>query len=270
MPSELSASGENANQEFLDNNQYTINGILRYEWIFGDAFISTGGLETTEKFVGQLDLTPSCRVLDVGCGIGGSSFYMAQKYGATVLGVDLSRNMLKVAQMKLQKLPQEVKEKVTFCLTDITKHDYAENSFDVIYSRDCLIHIGEKKKLFDLFYKWLAPGGRLLISDYCEGEKGLTEEFLQYKRQRGYDLRTVKVYGDLIKSSGFSVVHADDVTDMFENVLRKELAKFDVTKNEFTKKFSIKDYTDITEGWEQKLIRCSNGTQKWGLFRAFK
>lgn len=35
-------------QQFLDENQYTRNSILRYEKIFGRHFISTGGLETTE------------------------------------------------------------------------------------------------------------------------------------------------------------------------------------------------------------------------------
>jgi phosphoethanolamine N-methyltransferase len=35
-------------QKFLDENQYTTKGILRYEKIFGAGFISTGGIETTE------------------------------------------------------------------------------------------------------------------------------------------------------------------------------------------------------------------------------
>ena len=35
-------------QKFLDENQYTVNGILRYEKIFGEGFVSTGGIETTE------------------------------------------------------------------------------------------------------------------------------------------------------------------------------------------------------------------------------
>lgn len=35
-------------QKFLDENQYTVKGILRYEKVFGEGFISTGGLETTE------------------------------------------------------------------------------------------------------------------------------------------------------------------------------------------------------------------------------
>lgn len=53
-------------------------GILRYERIFGDNFISTGGIETTEEFVKMLNLKPKEHVLDVGSGIGGGDFYMAK------------------------------------------------------------------------------------------------------------------------------------------------------------------------------------------------
>jgi len=40
--------------DFLDNSQYKLNGILRYEKIFGRGFISTGGKTTTEKIVGNV------------------------------------------------------------------------------------------------------------------------------------------------------------------------------------------------------------------------
>ena len=68
-------------QKFLDNQQYTRNGILRYEKIFGEDYVSTGGITTTTEFVKMLDLKPGQKVLDVGCGIGGSAFLMNKEYG---------------------------------------------------------------------------------------------------------------------------------------------------------------------------------------------
>jgi phosphoethanolamine N-methyltransferase len=65
-------------QEFLDHKQYTLDGILKYERIFGDGFISTGGRHSTEEFLKSLDLKPGQPVLDVGCGIGGGDVLMAQ------------------------------------------------------------------------------------------------------------------------------------------------------------------------------------------------
>ena len=45
----------------------------------------------------MLDLKPGQKVLDVGAGIGGSAFLMAQRYGAEVIGIDLSSNMIGIA-----------------------------------------------------------------------------------------------------------------------------------------------------------------------------
>merc|ERR1712154_93866 len=66
-------------QKFLDGNQYSRNGITRYEEIFGKTFVSVGGETTTREFVELLDLKPGMKVLDIGSGAGGSAFFMARK-----------------------------------------------------------------------------------------------------------------------------------------------------------------------------------------------
>ena len=70
-------------KEFFDHKQYSEKSILRYEKIYGNGFVSTGGLATTNEFLKQLDLKIGQRVLDIGCGLGGGSlnnsvFYLFQ------------------------------------------------------------------------------------------------------------------------------------------------------------------------------------------------
>jgi phosphoethanolamine N-methyltransferase len=77
----------------------------RYEVVFGEGYVSTGGEVTTREFVPKLRITPGDSVLDIGCGIGGGDFLMAREYGAHVLGIDLSRNMLEMARTSAA-LPQ--------------------------------------------------------------------------------------------------------------------------------------------------------------------
>ncbi len=52
------------------------------------------------------------RVLDIGCGIGGSAFYMARRYGALVNGIDLSTNMIEIANELRDKMSAGVKHRV--------------------------------------------------------------------------------------------------------------------------------------------------------------
>ena len=57
----------------------------------------------------KLKLSPGMKVLDIGCGTGGSAFYMAKHYGVEVLGVDLSQNMLDIAnEHKLELFDKKV------------------------------------------------------------------------------------------------------------------------------------------------------------------
>ena len=97
----LTHSEPSADQAFLDSGQYTHEAILKYELVYGANFVSPGGKRCTDGLIGRLGLKPGSRVLDVGCGLGGSAFLMKQKFGLKVDAIDLSDNMLKFAQLRL-------------------------------------------------------------------------------------------------------------------------------------------------------------------------
>lgn len=92
----------------------------------------------------MLDLQPGEKVLDVGCGIGGGDFYMAEKYDVHVVGIDLSVNIISLA------FERAIGRKcvVEFEVADCTVKTYPEGSFDVIYSRDTILHIQVTSSLF--------------------------------------------------------------------------------------------------------------------------
>ncbi|XP_032383403.1 phosphoethanolamine methyltransferase isoform X2 [Etheostoma spectabile] len=255
----------NTFQEFLDNQQYTKRSILRYEKMFGAGYVSTGGPSTTKEFVDLLNLKPGQKVLDVGCGIGGGDFYMAKTFGVEVLGLDLSNNMVDIAMERAitEKLPS-----VQFEVADATKRSFPEGSFDVIYSRDTILHIDDKLALFKRFHSWLKPGGKLLISDYCCGEKPWTPVFEAYVKQRGYILYTPSQYGKFLQEAGFCNVGSEDRTAQFIQVIKTELQTAEVIKDEFIQEFSEEDYFAIVNGWKEKLERSNSGDQRWGLFYA--
>jgi len=263
-------------QEFLDKSQYSMNGILRYEKIFGPGFVSTGGKQTTENFVSKMNLKEGEKVLDIGCGIGGGDFYMAKQYAVTVHGIDLSANMISIAmerQLKILGQGDRSAAKVVFELSDATERQFRPNSFNAIYSRDTILHIEDKAALFSSFYSWTKPGGCLLISDYCCGEADRSlwsQQFTQYVKQRGYQLHTVQQYGKLLEDVGYCDVEAVDVTDYLVERCEDELERIKPIQHEFVAEFSQEDYDYLVKGWKSKMARCQQGDQRWGLFIAKK
>jgi len=257
-------------QAYLDEDRYSYSHILRYEKIFGEDYVSTGGPTTTQEFCAMLDLKEGQKVLDVGCGIGGSAFHMVKTAGAHILGIDLSANMIDLANKKLNhyKLPN-----IKFEVQDALDVELEAGSFDVVYSRDTILHIPDKEKLFSNFYRWLKPGGKLLITDYACGPYEQHSEFFKgYIQERGYTLLTVPDYGKVLSKVGFKNVQAIDKTSSFVSILSNELKKFATEKEEFLKSFPLSDYDDIYNGWQDKLVRVGDGTgeQRWGLFTAEK
>src|SRR3954451_13595890 len=193
------ATSEAATARSYDNNgQYSRTGILRYEKIFGDGYVSTGGPWTPAYLCSKLGevLRPGVRVLDVGSGIGGAAFHLAREYGAEVTGIDLSPEMTALAQERARDSGTE--RSVKFLLADILTVPF-DGKFDVVWSRDALMHVPDKPRLFARLYDLLDPGGRLVITDYARGTSDGSPEFRAYAEKTGYHLTDPVRYGKLLE-----------------------------------------------------------------------
>lgn len=259
----------NKYQQFLDEVQYNENGVKRYEWIFGDGYLSTGGLETTKMVVPFLELKPGYKVFDFGSGIGGHDFYMVKTYDVYIDACDLSQNMMNVALNYYNQMP-EVKDKINFRLCDVMTTEFPENYYDVIYSRDALLHIKDKPFLFKKFLRLLKPGGKIVFTDYIRGSSEASQEFLDYLKSRDYTLQTTEEYEKIMREAGFEKVSINDAKNSFIESLDRELNKLRTGKEEFLSKFSQKDYDDLEQGWVAKIKRAADGNQSWGIGIGYK
>ena len=248
-------------QDFLDSSQYLTQSILQYEQIYGEDFVSPGGRAMAVEMIGRLGLAPAARVLDVGCGLGGSAFVMAQEFGLRVDGIDLSKNMLEIANKKLRTrdLNDQVKLEWGDCL-QLERDDY----YDAIYSRDVFLHIQDKTRLFAVLKSALRTGGQLLFTDYCCGPQPWSDDFSAYVADRGYCLHTPEEYSALLGDAGFKQVEAEDISARFIDILHSDLQRIDALDVEATVR------TKLKQGWQQKLRRSNAGDHRWGLFSAVK
>ena len=248
-------------QKLLDSDQYSTTSILNYESVYGEDFVSPGGYGMAMELIEQLALNPGRRVLDVGCGLGGSAFLMAREFGLIVDGIDLSQNMLDIAKVKLAA--HGLREFVTLEHGDCLELDRPEH-YDAIYSRDVFLHIKDKNRLFSVLYRLLKNGGKLLFTDYCCGEEPWSDEFSEYVHQRGYDLHTLPAYAELISAAEFEEVTYLDMTDRFIGILKADLQR--ILKMDVDRKMQEK----LAQSWRGKLNRARSGEHRWGLFKANK
>jgi phosphoethanolamine N-methyltransferase len=260
-----------ASSRFDNNGQYSRSGILRYEMIFGKGYVSTGGHATTEDLCARLGraLRPGVHVLDVGSGIGGAAFHLAQRYGAIVVGLDLAEEMVAIAQARLREEQEGVSKDVTFILGDVLKTPFAE-PFDVIWSRDAFMHIAEKPRLFSRLYELMAPGGWLVITDYARGKTPAAPEFEQYIQKTRYSVIQPSEYGRLLESAGFVDVRVDDATNEFVKILQAESARLVENRARFLTVFDEADLNYLIDRWQMKIGFCKNGDMNWGIYLATK
>ena len=110
----------------------------------------------------QIDKLPAgTRLLDVGCGIGGSSRRLASRFGFDVLGVSISPGQVNRAR---QLTPDGMS--CQFQTMDALQLDLPDGCMDVVWTVECAPHIADKQRFADELLRVLKPGGQLVAADW--------------------------------------------------------------------------------------------------------
>jgi ubiquinone/menaquinone biosynthesis C-methylase UbiE len=139
--------------------QYPADFVDRLEILWGEGFLSPGGPEEVRAIVAGIDLTGKS-VLDVGCGTGGVDFVLAGELNASrVVAIDVQAELLDRAQARLESAQPHLAGKVEFHLVSLGPLNWPNETFDVVFSKDSLIHIRDKAAMYDEVLRVLKPGG---------------------------------------------------------------------------------------------------------------
>lgn len=182
----------------------------------GDESPATAQRQLIDAVAKRAGIRQGESVLDVGCGMGGSSVYLAREFGCYVTGVTLSPVQRFWAAGGALWHGQSARTK--FLRGDAEAVEFAPQSFDVVWSIECTEHLFDKAAFFRRAAAWLKPGGRVTICAWLAGDEPLDEA----GRKRVYDvcegflcpsLGTADDYKHWLTDAGLELTSYDDWTE---------------------------------------------------------
>lgn len=159
-------------------------------------------------------------VVDVGCGIGGSSRHIARRFGSKCTGITLSPYQRDRAEAISQE--QGLGGKLAFKVADALDMPFADDSFGLTWSLESGEHMPDKPTFVNELVRVTAPGGRVIVVTWCHrdlepGETGLKkwEEKLLTRINKAYYLPrwcSVAQYEGWMAEAGLQQIRRDDWT----------------------------------------------------------
>ncbi|MER3434098.1 MAG: SAM-dependent methyltransferase [Leptolyngbya sp. ERB_1_1] len=120
-------------------------------------------IDLIEEMLSWANVTEAQQILDVGCGIGGSSLYLAEKFGATATGITLSP----VQADRARERARSSGINAQFQVADALNMPFADHSFDLVWSLESGEHMPDKVKFLQECDRVLKPGGTFLMATWC-------------------------------------------------------------------------------------------------------
>ncbi|MBA7696944.1 2-methoxy-6-polyprenyl-1,4-benzoquinol methylase [subsurface metagenome] len=167
-------------------------------------------LRMNEVLASKAGITSADRVLDAGCGIGGSSIWLAKNIGCKVTGIDLNSNQI----ARAKKFAQDTEK---FQVMNFEETSFPDGSFDVVWLLESSCYAQDKLALLKEAKRLLCQGGRLAVADgFLMDELSESEKQAVWTWVNGWaapNLTTVSEFKGYLKEAGFRNISLDDITD---------------------------------------------------------
>lgn len=183
-----------------------------------------GGRQATENFLSQLNFSDKEHLLDVGCGLGGASRYVAKKYSNQITGIDLTDEYIKTGNVLCSWL--KLDNLVTLHQGSALSMPFQDKSFDGAFMMHVGMNIEDKSQLFKDIYRVLKPGSLLGVYDVMNN----TDDELIYPVPWATDkstsfLASPDQYSRALEQAGFKVAKENNrrkfALDFFNHLRKK-------------------------------------------------
>jgi len=185
-------------------------------WIRGDESKEKAQLQLIEHLAQLANIKPGSDILDIGCGFGASSLYLAEHYNARVTGITISSVQVEMAIQSAAA--QQLDSK--FLLMDAEEMNF-QKKFDVLWSVESISHYQDRRKFFASAAKLLKPGGSFAITDWFKKENLTREETGKFiepiEKGMFVELQAMDDYEQFLISNGLRITRRE--------ILNKNCAK---------------------------------------------
>ena len=172
----------------------------------------TLGRIATNQLADVAEITDRDEVLDAGCGIGGTSRFLADRYGCNVAAIDLTEEYCETARWLNQLVGLD--ERISVRQGDVTDLPFDDAGFSVVVSQHVQMNVNDKRRLYQEARRVLVTGGRLAIWDVTDGKPGQLDYPLPWAdRPELSSLASADQLRAVIAAAGFTVVHWNDLTE---------------------------------------------------------
>ena len=197
--------------------------IAMLEFIWGEGFLSPGGAKEVALILAGENIQDK-QVIDIGCGVGGIDVLLVREHGAArVTGVDIEQPVLdrSIALAKTEDLT----DKLFYQLVTPGPLPFDPGSFDVVFSKDAMIHIPDKESLFKDVYRILKPEGLFVASDWLRIDDNPPSADMEYYLETeglSFGMASPERYKKALENAGFYDVRLRDRNAWYADLSRRE------------------------------------------------
>jgi SAM-dependent methyltransferase len=209
-----------------DQPEYDDTAIRFLEALWGDGWLSPGGPEEVDRVLDGVDVSGRT-VLDIGCGSGGIALHILKAHGAAhVTGFDVEEPVIRHAIDRAAMMGET--SRASFVQAQPGPLPFDDESFDIIFSKDALLHVPDKDALFAEIFRVLRPGGTFAASNWMIGHDGEPSgDMKAYIAAEGlsFTMASPARYRAAMEKAGFRDVVSVDRNPWYREVARSELER---------------------------------------------
>ena len=195
------------------------------EEIWGEGFLSPGGPPEVARILTAVDVAGT-HVLDIGSGSGACAVLLVTEHGAArVTGIDVEEPVCDAANRRAKSAG--VDDKVEILKVVPGPFPFQDETFDVVFSKDSIIHIPDKATMAQDAFRVLKPGGSFAASDWLMSHDGApSAQMADYIAEEGLDfaMASPATYAKAMKDAGFVDVELVNRNPWYAEVAAKEAA----------------------------------------------